>query len=97
LGANKKVCIQIIRVVIDDKLGRGVKLGRVILVLVKLVLVKLVLVKLGLILMVNEQLIFQLDDIQLFQLLFLMGYIQYICLDKLKEYIQFSIQRHSNR
>lgn len=67
---------------------------RVKLVIVKL---KLVLVKLGLKLKVNERLIFQLGDIQLFQQLSLMGCIQRVSLDRLKEYIRFNIQRHNNQ
>jgi len=47
--------------------------------------------------LVDERFVFQLPNIQLFQLLFLKEYIQCICLNKLEECIQFNIRLHNSR
>jgi len=82
--------IKPIRLVIDVQLIR-------LMVIRHIRPIRLVIKQLRLLIKVNEQLVFQRLNIQLFQQLFLMGYIQYIFLDKLKEYIQFNIQLHSNQ
>jgi len=46
---------------------------------------------------VSEKPIFQQPNIQLFQQLFLMEYIQYIFLSILMGYILFNIQQHNNQ
>jgi hypothetical protein len=50
-----------------------------------------------LVVLINEQLIFQLDNIQLFLDIYQLEHILYISLKRLKEHTLFNIQQHSNQ